>query len=491
VEIYLEAEPIKLVDTPPEDSSFVLAGLPYCKKGISVSFQIESSSSDFEWVYDTKPVLSDVLEIGENWFTGTYFTSTLIRDNTLVIRSHKIPRLQVPIDFTVDLITQVSPIPNPEACNVGIIYSVKIIMNGTHAIEPNRRSTLLFKIYNLQADDKWDTLPDGAELDNYSEDCTNLEIVRPAEETFQDIVLTLITQRNPNALAKIKLPKFIAAGGIPIAETVLLEELGDQPIAYIGLDEQVSWRKVHSDESPNIWTRAYYSVGNQIDTFCFGLVMNPLGFPLPGNEIQEESRNDVVDIVSYSVVPIIDAEIAGGRSLFTVEIAIRYETNSLAHNERVFTIASGNWRNTKISFNGTYGDGIFQSCNEEKNIWIIVNNDYGRNGGPVLMESHWTGTGREVFLTEDGDIISTEESEGMEKYLCLEVPYVMDKWVHVECKVQHGYHGWCPSKLCQVMTAVNVSNRHRIKLARRLYSIPKFESLSAQTRHARLKIGYT
>ncbi|KAF8425935.1 hypothetical protein EV426DRAFT_662276 [Tirmania nivea] len=441
VEIYLEAEPIKLVDTPPEDSSFVLASLPYCRKGINVSFHIESSSSDFEWVYDTKPVISDVLEIGENWFTGTYFTSNLIRDNTLVIRSHKVPRLQIPTDFTVDLITQVSPIPNPEVCNVGIIYRVKIIMNGTHPVEPNRRSTLLFKIYNLQADDKWDTLPDGAELDDYSEVCTSLEIVRPAEETFEDIVLTIKTQRNLSDLAKIKLPKFVAAGGIPIAETVLLEELGDQPIAYIGLDEQISWRKVQSVESPNIWTRAYYSVGNQIDTFSFGLVMTPLGFPLPGNEIEEEVRNDVVDIVSYSVVPIIDAKITGGRSLFTVEMAIRYETNSLAHNERVFTIASGNWRNIKISFNGTYGDGIFHACNEEKNIWIIVNNDYGRNGGPVLMESHWTGTGGEVFLTEDGEITSTEESDGMDKYLCLEIPYVMDKWVHVECKVQRGYHG--------------------------------------------------
>jgi len=455
VEIYLETEPIKPVDTPPEDSSFVLASLPYCRKGISVSFQIESSSSNFEWVYDTKPVLSDVLEIGENWFTGTYFTSSLIRDNTLVIRSHKIPRLQVPTDFTVDLITQVSPIPNLEAANVAIIYSVKIIMNGTHPVEPSRCSTLSFKIYNLQAGDKWDTLPDGAELDDYSEDCTNLEIVRPAEETFQDIALTIITQRNLNTLAKIELPRFVAAGGIPIAETVLLEELGDQPIAYIGLDEQMSWRKVQSNESPNIWTRAYYSVGNQIDTFSFGLVMNPLGFPLPGNEIQEESRNDVVDIVSYSVVPIIDAEIAGGHSPFTVEMDIRYETNSLAHNERVFTIASGKWRNVKISFNGTYGDGIFQSCNEAKDIWVIVNNDYGRNGGPVFMESHWTGTGREVFLTKDGDITSTEESSEMDKYMCLEVPYVMDKWVHVECKVQRGHHGWCPSKLC-LMTGVNV-----------------------------------
>lgn len=456
VEIYLEAEPIKLANSPPEDSSFVLAGLPFCKKGIRVSFQIESFSSDYEWVYDTKPVLSDVLEIGGNWFTGRYFTGKAIRDNTLVIRSHKIPRLQIPKDFTVDLITQVSPIPNPDASNFAIIYRVRIILNGTQPLEPNKRSSLNFKVYNVQEDDKWDLLPNGAELDKSNDGSLSLEIVRSAKETFQDIVLTIITLRNLNDLADIRLPRFIASGGIPLAETVQLEELGDQPIAYIGFEDLKSWRKIEVDENPNLWTRVYYSSGDPLDPFRFGLVVNHQGFPLPGQEIEEESRNDVVDIVSYILVPIIDAELAGSHSLFEVQMSIRYETSSLAHNERVFTIASGKWRNDRISFNGTYGDGIFQSCNEERSVWIILNNDYGRDGGPVLMESHWIGTGEEVYLTEDGEITSPEGLGRMDKYLCLEVPYVMDKWVHIECKVQRSNHGLFPGKFSEYMHNANM-----------------------------------
>lgn len=443
MEIYFEFEPIQPDESLPEESSFILAGLPYCKKGIAVSLQVESSSTDYEWVFDTKPTLSDALELGENWLCGTFYTGKTISDNTLIIRSHKILRLQEPKGFTVELTTQVSPIPNLDTGNVDIIYSVKIVLNGTQPLEPDRRSTLSFKVYNVHPDDKWDLQDDTAELDDYSEDCTNLEILRPASQTYQDIILTIVGQRNLKALAKIQVPRFVSTGGFLVAETVLLEELGDQPIAYVGIEDVAPWTKVENEGDSKIWTRTYRLPNNLSSVFTFGLVMNPSGFPLPGKEIEAESRNDVVDIVSYTVHPISDVEVTKGHVLFQVQMAIQYETNSLSHNERVFTITSGKWNHERTFFNGSYADGIFQACNDDRSVWIVLNNDYGRRGGSVLMESSWIGVGEEVFLTQNGEVVHSEESNQGDRYVFLEVPYVMDKWVHVDCNVDWENYGLC------------------------------------------------
>ena len=449
MEIYFEFEPIQPDDNTPEESSFILAGLPYCKKGMGVSLQVESSSTDYEWVFDTKPALSDALQLGVNWLCGTYFTGKTIRDNTLIIRSHKILRLQEPKDFTVELTTKVSPIPNIDTGNVGIIYSVRIVLNGTQPLEPDRRSTLSFKVYNVHPDDTWDLEDVSAELDDYSEDCINLEIQRPASQTYQDIILTIVGQRNLNALAAIQVPRFVSTGGFPVAETVLLEELGDQPVAYLGIEDVAPWTKVENEENSKIWTRTYRLTSNLKSSlksvFTFGLVMNPPGFPLPGKEVEAEGSDDVVDTVSYSVHPISDVEVTEGHVLFQVQMIIHYETNSLSHNERVFTVTSGKWNHERTFFNGSYADGIFQTCNEDRSVWVVLNNDYSRRGGSVLMESSWIGVGEEVFLTQDGDVVHHGENEQGDRYVFLEVPYVMDKWVHVDCNVDWENYGLCSS----------------------------------------------
>ena len=73
------------------------------------------------------------------------------------------------------------------------------------------------------------------------------------------------------------------------------------------------------------------------------------------------------------------------------------------------------------------------------------------------MESSWIGVGEEVFLTRNGEVVHSDENEQGDRYVFLEVPHVMDKWVHVECSVDWENYGLC--LISKVVLNADISNQ--------------------------------
>ncbi|KAF8473328.1 hypothetical protein BDZ91DRAFT_790106 [Kalaharituber pfeilii] len=454
IEIYLEAEPIKLDEAPHEESCFLFAGLPYCKSGIGISFMIRSTSNRHEWTFQTTPALSGAEELG-NTICGTYHSSGIIGDtsgNVLIIRTRRIEKLQTPRNYAVEVISKCMLLPYLDQGYVGILYNFRLVLNGIQALEPEKYSKLSFRIERVQKGDTLDCqeCPE-AEIVDEGDGYMSLEIPRPASETFRDVNLTILTRRRLEFLSIIEVPKFIPVNGFTIAETVLLEELGDQPLSYSGLDSLKIWRNVAHEEKSKKWTNAYQLIEintNANETFEFGLKIHSLGYTLPGSEVFGEDDNDIVDLVSYTIFPATGTHSI--QSFFTVKLTIAYDVKTLKHNERVFTVATKEWDYSHASFNGRLeAPELFQRCDEARSKWVVLNNCIGTAGGDtVFMESSWIGKSKVVLMNQDGEIIECEEgSEGnksgearsdmhsVETYECLEVPYVLDRWVCVDCKI--------------------------------------------------------
>ncbi|KAI5809015.1 hypothetical protein DFH27DRAFT_248294 [Peziza echinospora] len=440
VEIYLSAEPIITPGGDPDAWTFIFGSLPLCPKGIQVSFNVDSRSTDSEYIFVTMPSMSQVHDIGKNIISGTYFSTGNIQDtlgSTLVIRTHKIDSIQEPTNYSTDITTKVGPIPYVQLGNVVFVYKIKIVLNRVKPMESTRLAKLTFEVYNVSERDDWsfEGCPGGTKRWCNENRCMLLEVVRPTPEIFEDIEIQIITEKRMDTLDRVILPKVVSPDGIALAEAVVLEELGDQPLSYHSLEDKTLWMQVRDHPERSAQFSRFYELAdfsnNAIHHFCLGIKAK--AYPQPGVEIQTQINDGIVSQVKYNIIP--DFQLVRGKPACRLNMQISYDVSTMGYHRRIFTIAAGKWKYRNGTIDGTPEiRGLFHPCDDQDKIWIALN-DIGNKTEKKhvedmrMIECTWDKHSSRVGLDEAGHIVDIG-AEGADVYQYMEVPCIIDKWVN-------------------------------------------------------------
>lgn len=432
---------------------FKFAGLPYCSNGIKVMLDIIDAVAESEWVYDTTPQL-DHRDNARNTLSGTFYTTPGKGETTLIVCAKQIVVIQEPVGYSAEITTEASSLLYRQEGIIVLFYTVNIILNGAQPLSPFGSPKLTFKVYNVMAGDDLEVgyCPGASVTNSLKDNSLILEITRPLGDAFEEFSLDIMAQRARSTWSRIMIPKIVPVGGNLISDTILFEDLGDQPLSYRWPNNE-GWKYLHREKEKR-WTHEFTQSTPMIDGgphLEIAFAGDPLGPIGPCQQLTPEQDN-IITNVSYAVYTPRELK---GDGVYELQLTVTYSLNELGYNRRVFSIFTDQWDFLVLLFNDTEASGeLFIPCNSESNTRAIMNVvpavcSWYSEGKDIVMDSYWRKLGKVVELTKDGEIITSVKNKHSKKtrgkrllditeYVCLELPYITDRKVDL---LKFEFHG--------------------------------------------------